>query len=90
VLPEIAAAVKGRIRVLADGGVRGGADVLKMLALGAEAVLVGRPMATAAVGGGREGVAFLLERYAEELRTAMMYTGCGSLAEISPSAVRRR
>ena len=90
VLPEIAAAVKGRIRVLADGGVRGGADVLKMLALGAEAVLVGRPMATAAVGGGREAVAFLLKRYAEELRTAMMYAGCGSLAEISPSAVRGR
>ena len=88
VLPEIAAAVKGRIRILADGGIRCGADVLKMLALGAEAVLVGRPMAVAAVGGGREGVAFLLTRYAEQLRTAMMYTGCGSLAEISPSAIR--
>jgi isopentenyl diphosphate isomerase/L-lactate dehydrogenase-like FMN-dependent dehydrogenase len=89
VLPEIAAAVKGRIRIFADGGVRSGEDVLKMLALGAEAVLVGRPVATAAVGGGREGVAFLLSRYAEQLRTAMMYAGCASLAEISPGAVRR-
>lgn len=90
VLPEIAAAVKGRTRILADGGIRSGADVLKMLALGAEAVLVGRPLAAAAVGGGREGVAFLLNRYASELRTAMMYAGCGSLAEISSSAIRRR
>ena len=90
VLPEIAAAVKGRIRILADGGIRGGADVLKMLALGAEAVLVGRPMAVAAVGGGREGVAFLLNRYGDELRTAMMYAGCGSPAEISSSAIWRR
>jgi 4-hydroxymandelate oxidase len=90
VLPEIAAAVKGKTRILVDGGIRSGVDVLKMLALGAEAVLVGRPMATAAVGGGREGVAFLLNRYAEELRNAMMYAGCGSLAEISASAIRTR
>jgi isopentenyl diphosphate isomerase/L-lactate dehydrogenase-like FMN-dependent dehydrogenase len=89
VLPEIVAAVGGRIRVLADGGIRGGEDVLKMLALGAEAVLVGRPLAVAAVGGGREGVALLLNRYAEELRTAMMYAGCASLGEISSSAIRR-
>jgi len=89
VLPEIAAAVKGRVRILADGGVRSGVDVFKMLALGAEAVLVGRPLAVAAVGGGREGVAFLLNRYAEELRTAAMYAGCLSLAEISASAVRK-
>jgi hypothetical protein len=90
VLPEIAAAVRGKTRILADGGIRSGVDVLKMLALGAEAVLVGRPMAVAAVGGGREGVAFLLNRYAEQLRTAMMYAGCGSLAEISSSSIRRR
>jgi isopentenyl diphosphate isomerase/L-lactate dehydrogenase-like FMN-dependent dehydrogenase len=89
VLPEIAAAVKGKVRIFVDGGIRSGADVLKMLALGAETALVGRPMATAAVGGGREGVAFLLNRYAEELRTAMMYAGCGSLAEVSPSVLWR-
>ena len=84
VLPEIASAVKGRLKILVDGGVRGGVDTLKMLGLGAEAVLVGRPMAIACVGGGSEGVAFLLNRYADELRTAMIYTGCRSLSEITP------
>lgn len=85
VLPEIATAVKGKIKVLVDGGVRSGADVLKMLALGAEAVLVGRPMAIAAVGGGKEGVTFMLNQYADQLRTAMIYGGCRSLDEVSLS-----
>jgi hypothetical protein len=85
VLPEIASAVKGKIKIFVDGGVRSGTDVLKMLALGAEAVLVGRPMAIVAVGGGWEGVSLLLSQYANELRTAMLYTGCASLKEITPS-----
>ena len=54
-------AVKGKIKIFVDGGVRSGVDVLKMLALGAEAVLVGRPMAVAAVGGGKEGVVLSAE-----------------------------
>lgn len=87
VLPAIAAAVKGKIRIFVDGGIRSGADVLKMLALGAEAVLVGRPMAIAAVGGGKEGVALLLNHFADQLRTAMIYGGCGSLADVSPSVL---
>jgi isopentenyl diphosphate isomerase/L-lactate dehydrogenase-like FMN-dependent dehydrogenase len=87
VLPAIAAAVKGKIKIFVDGGIRSGADVLKMLALGAEAVLVGRPMAIAAVGGGKEGVALLLNQYADELRTAMIYGGCRSLDEVSPSVL---
>ena len=88
VLPEIASAVKGKIRILVDGGIRSGVDALKMLALGAEAVLVGRPMAVAAVGGGREGVSLLLNQYADQLRTAMLYTGCRSLQEIKPSVIK--
>ncbi len=84
VLPEIAAAVKGKLKVLVDGGIRGGVDTLKMLALGAEAVLVGRPMAIASVGGGPEGVSLLLNQFADDLRTAMIYTGCKSLSDISP------
>lgn len=83
VLPAIAAAVKGKIKIFVDGGIRSGADVLKMLALGAEAVLVGRPMAIAAVGGGKEGVVLLLNQYADQLRTAMIYAARRSLAEIS-------
>jgi isopentenyl diphosphate isomerase/L-lactate dehydrogenase-like FMN-dependent dehydrogenase len=88
VLPEIAGAVKGKIKILADGGVRSGVDVLKMLALGADAVLVGRPMSVIAVGGGQEGVRLLLNQYADQLRTAMLYTGCASLAEIKASILR--
>ncbi len=56
-----------------------------MLALGAEAVLIGRPMVIAAVRGGREGEALLLEQYAEQLRTAMIYAGCATLMEVSPA-----
>jgi isopentenyl diphosphate isomerase/L-lactate dehydrogenase-like FMN-dependent dehydrogenase len=87
-LPEIVSAVKGKIKIFVDGGVRSGTDVLKMLALGAEAVLVGRPMAVVAVGGGQEGVSLLLNQYGEQLRTAMLYAGCSSLAEITPSILR--
>ena len=54
----IAAAVKGKIKIFVDGGIRSGADVLKMLALGAEAVLVGRPVLWALAVGGRGGVRF--------------------------------
>ncbi len=88
VLPEIAATVKGRLIILADGGVRAGVDVLKMLALGADAVLVGRPLAIAAVGGGAEGVALAFSRLADELRTAMVLTACPSPAAASPSLLR--
>lgn len=56
VLYEIAEAVKGKVKILADGGVRNGVDVLKMIALGADAVLIGRPFVTASFGGQREGV----------------------------------
>ncbi len=89
VLPEIAAAVQGRIKIFVDGAVRSGADAMKMLALGAEAVFVGRPAAIAAVGGGSEGVSLLLREYAEGLRTAMIYGACRSLSEITPAVIWR-
>jgi 4-hydroxymandelate oxidase len=85
VLPDIAEAVKGDVFVLVDGGVRSGADVLKMLALGANAVLVGRPLIIAAVAGGAEGVTAVLDQYADQLRSAMILTGCASLDEIDES-----
>ena len=89
VLPEIATAVKGRLAILVDGAVRTGADVLKMLALGADAVLVGRPLAIMAVGGGAEGVELYLRKLADELRTAMLLTGCPSPAAATPRLVRK-
>ena len=89
VLPGIASAVKGKIRIFVDGGIRSGVDALKMMAMGAEAVLIGRPMAVASVGGGEEGVALQLNQYADQLRTAMIYAGCRNLNEITPSAIHR-
>ncbi len=84
VLPAVAEAVQGRIAVLADGGVRTGGDVLKMLALGADAVMVGRPFSIAAVGGLEEGVRALIEKLRGALLAAMVLTGTPSLAEVNP------
>ncbi|MEN6568110.1 MAG: alpha-hydroxy-acid oxidizing protein [Veillonellales bacterium] len=83
VLPHIAKAVKGKLTILADGGIRSGADVLKMLALGADAVLVGRPLAIGAVGGGKEGVMLTVQKLAGELRAAMVLTGTADAAAVS-------
>ncbi|MDR3640070.1 MAG: alpha-hydroxy-acid oxidizing protein [Humidesulfovibrio sp.] len=82
VVAGVARAVKGQIAILADGGVRTGGDVLKMLALGADAVLIGRPMAIAALGGQREGVAKYLDQVKSELVQAMILTGCASVADV--------
>lgn len=85
VLPDIAKAVGDKITVLVDGGVRSGVDVLKLLALGADAVLVGRPLVIGALGGGAVGVRYIIEQYTAELKQAMILTGCRSLAEINSS-----
>ncbi|MCG6905654.1 MAG: alpha-hydroxy-acid oxidizing protein [Desulfobacteraceae bacterium] len=85
VLAEVAAAVKGRIAVLADGGVRSGFDVLKMLALGADAVMIGRPFSVAAMGGLQEGVQAYIAQIRGELRQAMVLTGCATLAAVDRS-----
>ena len=81
VLPAIAAAVKGRIALIADGGVRTGVDVLKMLALGADCVMIGRPYAVAAIGGGAEGVGVYTTLYRDQLEQAMIMTGCLDVAQ---------
>jgi isopentenyl diphosphate isomerase/L-lactate dehydrogenase-like FMN-dependent dehydrogenase len=87
VLPAIARSVGRKITILADGGVRSGVDVLKLLALGADAVLVGRPLVVGAFGGGAKGVRFLLEKMTAELKQAMILTGCASLAEINERVI---
>lgn len=84
VLPAVAEAVQGRIPVLVDGGVRTGGDVLKMLALGADVVMLGRPFSIAAVGGLEEGVRAAIEKLRGELLAAMVLTGTASVAEINP------
>ena len=90
VLPDIVEAVKGKIIILVDGGIRSGADVLKVLALGADGVLIGRPLMVGAYGNGTEGVQTLIEKYTAELRAAMILTGCKSLKDISSDVLFKR
>ncbi|MFM2289740.1 MAG: lactate dehydrogenase [Pseudomonadota bacterium] len=88
-LPAIADAVGDRLAVLADGGVRSGLDVVRMLALGARAVLVGRPWAYALAGAGRAGVAHVLQLLQAEMRVAMALTGCTRVADIDRTVLVR-
>ena len=74
-LPEVVEAVAGRIEVLVDGGVRRGVDVVVALALGARAVLVGRPLLWALCAGGAEGVEALLRLLADEVTNTLMLLG---------------
>jgi L-lactate dehydrogenase (cytochrome) len=84
-LPPIADAVGDRLTVLADGGVRSGLDVVRMLALGAKGVMLGRAWAFALAGGGEAGVAHMLRLIEAEMRVAMALTGARSIAEIDRS-----
>lgn len=74
-LPPIADAVEGRLTVLADGGVRSGLDVVRMLAMGADGVLLGRAWAYALAARGEAGVAHVLNLVAAEMKVAMALTG---------------
>lgn len=84
-LPAIAEAVGDRLTILADGGVRSGLDVMRMLALGADGVLLGRAWAYALAAQGGAGVAKLLEIIEAEMRVAMALTGATRVAEIDRS-----
>ncbi len=86
-LPAVVEAVDGRIPVLLDSGVRGGADVFKALALGARAVLIGRPYVYALAIAGRTGVREYLQNLAADFDLTMGLAGCRSVAEIGPDAV---
>jgi 4-hydroxymandelate oxidase len=81
VLGPVADAVAGRIEVLVDGGVRRGTDVLKALALGARAVLLGRPILWGLATGGEEGALGVLEAMRDELDQAMALAGCASVGD---------
>ncbi len=87
-LPEVVAAVEGRCEVYLDGGVRRGPDVLKALALGARAVLVGRPVLWGLAVGGERGVGHVLHLLRQDFDVAMAIAGCRSLADITPALVR--
>jgi isopentenyl diphosphate isomerase/L-lactate dehydrogenase-like FMN-dependent dehydrogenase len=89
-LPEVVAAVKGKIPVLVDGGVRRGTDALKALALGATAVGIGRPYIWGLGAFGQPGVERVLSVLNNELRLAMVGVGARNLKEITPAAVIKK
>ncbi|MFF1614509.1 alpha-hydroxy acid oxidase [Amycolatopsis sp. NPDC058278] len=89
VLPEIAAAVGGALPVLLDGGIRRGTDVVKALALGADAVGVGRPIVWGLAAGGREGVSEVLDLLRDDFDQALALCGGRHPADLTPDQVRR-
>lgn len=86
-LPHVAAAVGGRLPILMDGGIRRGTDILKAIALGADAVMVGLPVLHALAVGGVAGVAHALTILQTELEVAMALTGRARLADIDRSVI---
>ena len=86
-LPEVVEAVAGRAEVLIDGGVRRGTDAIKALALGARAVLVGRPVVWGLAAGGEAGVRRVLDLLRAEIDLAMALCGCPTIADISRDLV---
>lgn len=85
VLEEIADTYKGKMTILVDGGFRSGADIFKALALGADGVLIGRPVTIAAIGGKAEGVKLYFDKIKAELLDCMEMCGCRTLSEITKS-----
>lgn len=82
VLPEIADAVKGKTTILVDGGIRSGVDIFRALALGADAVLIGRPVVTSIYGAGQEGFNVLMDKIIGELKSTMTMCGASTLKDI--------
>jgi len=83
VLPEIAEKFKARVTIMADGAVRTGFDVLKLLALGADVALIGRPLARMTLAGGSVAVKQYLDYVESDFRRAMLMTGCDTLKEVN-------
>jgi isopentenyl diphosphate isomerase/L-lactate dehydrogenase-like FMN-dependent dehydrogenase len=86
-LPEVVAAVRGRIDVLMDGGIRRGSDIVKALILGARAVLVGRAYAYGLGAAGAAGVTRAIEILTADLNRTLRLLGCASLADLDPSLI---
>ena len=83
VLPAIAEAVKGQITILVDGGIRSGVDIFRAIALGADAVLIGRPILNCIYGAGEEGFNVFMDKVLGELKSTMTMCGCPTLKDIT-------
>lgn len=90
VLPEIVAAVGDRMEIILDGGIRRGTHVLKALALGADACMMGRPYLYGLAAGGQPGVARALDLLRAEIELDMKLAGCRNFAELTPACLRDR
>ena len=88
-LKAVAAKVDGRVPLLLDGGIRRGTDVLKAIALGASAVMIGQPIMHALAVAGPVGVVHLLTILRAELEVAMALTGCATLDEVDANVLWR-
>jgi len=88
-LPPIAEAVRGELKILADSGVRSGLDIARMVAMGADAVLLGRAFVYALAAGGQKGVENLLDIMEKELRVAMTLTGASSISDLTSESLAR-
>ena len=87
VLPAIAKAVKGKLTIFVDGGIRSGLDVFRALALGADAVLIGRPLLPMVYGGGEEGFKVYMDKIVAELKDTMTMCGAAKLSDIGPDKI---
>ncbi|HEX7467386.1 MAG TPA: alpha-hydroxy-acid oxidizing protein [Methanobacterium sp.] len=89
VLPEIANEISGKIPIMADGAVRTGFDVLKVLALGADIALVGRPLARMSISGGEVAVKMYYNYMKDDLKKAMILTGCDNIKEVNMDIITK-
>lgn len=88
VLPEIVETVKGKTKIIVDGGIRSGIDIFKALALGADAVMICRPVLISWYGAGTEGIEILVKKLKTELADTMYMCGARKLSEISRDMIR--
>jgi lactate 2-monooxygenase len=86
-LPAIVAAVADRVPVLLDSGIRGGADIFKALALGARAVLIGRPYCYGLAIAGETGVREVIQNFLADLDLTLALTGCKSVSDVGPQSI---
>jgi isopentenyl diphosphate isomerase/L-lactate dehydrogenase-like FMN-dependent dehydrogenase len=87
VLPEVVQVAKGKAKIIVDGGVQRGSDILKAVALGADAVALGRMQAWGLAAGGQAGVVRMLEILEDEMVCAMALSGLPSLSQLTPAFV---
>lgn len=86
-LPAIAQAVKGDLKIIVDSGIRSGLDVVRAIALGADATMIGRAFIYALAAGGQAGVTHLLDLFESEMRVAMTLTGARTIADLGPQSL---